>query len=177
MQLGYPPYEGCKLQLRITLLLFQCNYEKAVPLINVPQPTPTSSMASFSPPNSPNPKDLQLNIMYVAALFHISILCEMYVLAFRGDRTFPANSLDLMDWCCGSIRSFVAGLQLLIGFWQNVESHLCVLAKLHWLAKGEDCFVLVFPFLTCLYLWPLLVENKLMDCTHCVLGTTKERFP
>lgn len=72
-----------------------------------------------------------------------------------------------MDWCCGSIRSFVAGLQLLIGFWQNVESHLCLLAKLHWLAEGEDCFILVFPFLTCLYLWPLLVENKLMDCTHC----------
>lgn len=64
MQLGYPPYEGCKLQLRIALLLFQYNYEKAVPFINVPQPTPTSSMANFSPPNSPNPKDLQLNIMY-----------------------------------------------------------------------------------------------------------------
>lgn len=64
MQLGYPPYEGCKLQLRIALFLIQYNYEKAVPFINVSQPTPTSSMANFSPPNSPNPKDLQLNIMY-----------------------------------------------------------------------------------------------------------------
>lgn len=76
-----------------------------------------------------------------------------------------------MDQCHKWISLFVGGLKRLMSFWQNVASLRCSAAKWGQLAEGEG------PFLTALYLWPLLVGSKWMDLMHTQWVWINKGFP
>lgn len=93
----------------------------------------------------------------------MSFLCDCWRVLTCIQRGFHISCKQ--PWLDGSvlwIDVFIcSGEQLLIGFWQKVSRHLCVLENLHWLAEGtRSCR----PFPSyCLSLPPAHVSGKWID--------------